>query len=117
MDLENGRNNSCVVCQRFKVALRHDIRKLVWDQSRARGCQSWQIKKTLCEKHRHDGFSARGQTVGRPVTHRASPEVDQNIPDPLPTFFDMGIWYNPFNRSTRYGWKLKLRTFFRRNSS
>jgi len=63
---ENGNHNSCVVCKHFTVATRHDIRKLVWDRSRSVGLQTWQIKESLCERHRHDGFSAQNLLIFSP---------------------------------------------------
>lgn len=113
MDLENGNHNSCVVCKHFTVATRHDIRKLVWDSSRSEGVQSWQIKETLCERHLYDGFSAHSQTVGRPVTLDATEGGDLKLP--LPTFFSevTGNYIDPIRN--KYGWKLKLRRFFKRS--
>ena len=118
MVLENGNRDSCVVCKHFTVATRDDIRKLVWDRSRSEGVQSWQIKETLCENHRHVGFSAHSQTVGRPVqTGRL--EAEDNLGDwsgpLLPTFFSevTGNYIDPIRN--KYGWKLKLRQFFRRS--
>ena len=115
MVLENGNHNSCVVCKHFTVATRHDIRKLVWDRSRSEGVQSWQIKETLCENHRHEGFSAHSQTVGRPV-HTGRLEEGREPQAPLlPTFFSevTGNYIDPIRN--KYGWKLKLRQFFRRS--
>ncbi|AXH78254.1 MAG: hypothetical protein [Circular genetic element sp.] len=114
----NGNNNSCVVCKHFTVATRHDIRKLVWDRSRCEGVQSWQIKETLCENHHHVGFSAHSQTVGRPVTLDATEEGEQPVAwkQPLlPTFFSevTGNYIDPIRN--KYGWKLKLRRFFKRS--
>ncbi|AXH79211.1 MAG: hypothetical protein [Circular genetic element sp.] len=115
MDLENGNRDSCVVCKHFTVATRDDIRKLVWDRSRSEGVQSWQIKETLCENHRHKGFSAHSQTVGRPVqTGRLEAGSEPQAPL-LPTFFSevTGNYIDPIRN--KYGWKLKLRQFFRRS--
>lgn len=115
MDLENGNRDSCVVCKHFTVATRDDIRKLVWDRSRSEGVQSWQIKQTLCENHRHKGFSAHSQTVGRPVqTGRLEAGSEPQAPL-LPTFFSevTGNYIDPIRN--KYGWKLKLRQFFRRS--
>ena len=115
MVLENGNNNSCVVCKHFTVATRDDIRKLVWDRSRSEGVQSWQIKETLCENHRHKGFSAHSQTVGRPVqTGRLEAGSEPQAPL-LPTFFSevTGNYIDPIRN--KYGWKLKLRRFFKRS--
>ena len=112
---ENGKHNFCVVCKHFTVATRHDIRKLVWDKSRSEGVQSWQIKETLCENHRHVGFSAHSQTVGRPV-QTGRPEAGSEPQAPLlPTFFSevTGNYIDPIRN--KYGWKLKLRQFFRRS--
>lgn len=109
----NGNNNSCIVCKYFTVASRHDIRKLVWDRSRSEGVKTWQIKETLCENHRHIGFSAHSQTVGRPVTLDATEGGDLKLP--LPTFFSevTGNYIDPIRN--KYGWKLKLRRFFKRS--
>ena len=115
MVLENGSHNSCIVCKYFTVATRDDIRKLVWDRSRSEGVQSWQIKETLCENHRHKGFSAHSQTVGRPV-HTGRLEEGREPQAPLlPTFFSevTGNYIDPIRN--KYGWKLKLRQFFRRS--
>ena len=112
---ENGNHNSCVVCKHFTVATRDDIRKLVWDRSRSEGVQSWQIKETLCENHRHKGFSAHSQTVGRPV-QTGRPEAGSEPQAPLlPTFFSevTGNYIDPIRN--KYGWKLKLRRFFKRS--
>jgi len=111
----NGNNDSCVVCKHFTVASRHDIRKLVWDRSRSVGLQTWQIKESLCERHLYDGFSAHSQTVGRPVqTGRPEAGSGPQAP-PLPTFFSevTGDYIDPIRN--KYGWKLKLRRFFKRS--
>jgi len=115
---ENGNHNSCVVCKHFTVATRHDIRKLVWDSSRSGGVQSWQIKQTLCENHRHKGFSAHSQTVGRPEKLDAPEAGLEHSPNEwplLPTFFSevTGNYIDPIRN--KYGWKLKLRRFFQRS--
>ena len=118
MVLENGNLDSCVVCKHFTVATRSDIRKLVYDRSRSEGVQSWQIKETLCENHRHKGFSAHSQTVGRPVKLDA-PEAEQvTSPVLLPTFFNdvTGDYIDPSNKWDVRAWKFRLRRFLRRNN-
>ena len=115
MDLENGRNDSCIVCKCFTVATRNDIRKLVYDRSRSEGVKSWVIKEDLCAKHRHQGFSAHSQTVGRPVK-LGVPEEGQTSPDLLPTFFNdvTGDYIDPSDKRDVRAWKFRLRRFFRR---
>jgi len=118
---ENGNLDSCIVCKYFTVATRPDIRKLVWDRSRSEGVHSWQIKETLCENHRHMGFSAHSQTVGRPV-HTGRAEVGgQPVAwkQPLlPTFFNdvTGDYIDPSNKWDVRAWKFRLRRFLRRNN-
>ena len=118
MDLENGNHDSCIVCKYFIVANRSDIRKLVYDRSRSEGVQSWQIKETLCEQHRHQGFSAHSQTVGRPVKLDA-PEAGTTSHKEqflLPTFFNdiTGDYIDPQNKWDVRAWKFRLRRFFRK---
>ena len=118
MDSENGNLNSCIACKYFTVASRHDIRKLVWDRSRSEGLQSWEIKETLCGEHRHLGFSAHSQTVGRPV-HTGCPEAGGiDASSLLPTFFNdvTGDYIDPQNKWDVRAWKFRLRRFLRRNN-
>ena len=121
MDSENGNLNSCIACKYFTVASRHDIRKLVWDRSRSEGLQSWEIKETLCGDHRHLGFSAHSQTVGRPVP-TGCPEAGEShrhLKQPLlPTFFNdvTGDFIDPQNKWDVRAWKFRLRRFLRRNN-
>jgi hypothetical protein len=117
MDLENGNHDSCIVCKYFTVATRPDIRRLVWDRSRSEGVKSWEVKVTLCAQHRHKGFSAHSQTVGRPV-HTGRTEAEEIIsPSLLPTFFDdvTGDYIDPSKKSFIRAWKFRLRRFFRKN--
>ncbi len=117
MDLENGNHDSCIVCKYFTVATRSDIRKLVYDRSRSESVQSWVVKEDLCAKHRHQGFSAHSQTVGRPVP-TGCPEGEQvTSPVLLPTFFNdvTGDYIDPQNKWDVRAWKFRLRRFFRKN--
>ena len=120
MDLENGNHDSCIVCKYFTVANRSNVRKLVYDRSRSEGVQSWVVKESLCAKHRHQGFSAHSQTVGRPVKLDA-PEALESGMDPralmLPTFFNdvTGDYIDPQNKWDVRAWKFRLRRFFRKN--
>ncbi|MBA7543252.1 hypothetical protein ES705_35582 [subsurface metagenome] len=115
MDLENGNHDSCIACKYFTVATRGDIRKLVYDRSRSEGVQSWVVKEDLCAKHRHQGFSAHSQTVGRPVKLDA-PEAEKDTIPLLPTFFNdvTGDYIDPQNKWDVRAWKFRLRRFFRK---
>ena len=116
MDLENGNHDSCIVCKYFTVANRSDVRKLVYDRSRSEGVQSWVVKETLCGEHRHLGFSAHSQTVGRPVP-TGCPEAEKDTIPLLPTFFNdvTGDYIDPQNKWDVRAWKFRLRRFFRKN--
>lgn len=111
----NANPGNCQVCRYFVVASRADIRKIVYDRSRSLSVQSWKIKESLCEEHRHKGFSAQSQTVGRPV-NSGVPEAGKDHTIPLlPTFLNTisGKLLTPTRY--RYSWWLHYKRFLRRS--
>lgn len=94
-------DDSCVVCSRYITADRSRIRYLVIEESIRTGTRALQIRKTLCENHRHIGYSARSQTVGEAGNHfghdggsiEGSLATDRsgNLPVLLPTLSDFGV--------------------------
>jgi len=83
-------SDECVVCLRYITADRVRIRKLVVEESIRTGTRAFQIRKTLCENHRHIGYSARSHTVGEAGTPDTT-EAGLEIPAPLPTLSDYGV--------------------------
>ena len=81
----------CVVCSRYITADRSRIRYLVIEESIRTGTRALQIRKTLCENHRHIGYSARSHTVGEAGTSLDTTEagVVRHKPS-LPTLSDYG---------------------------
>ena len=90
----------CPVCYRYHTANRERIRYLVIEESIRTGTRALQIRKHLCEKHHHIGYSARSQTVGEAGHHfghdggsiEGSLATDRSgdIPVLLPTLSDFG---------------------------
>ena len=88
-------DDSCVVCSRYITADRSRIRYLVIEESIRTGTRALQIRKTLCENHRHIGYSARSHTVGEAgftsgTTEAGEQPVAWKQP-PLPTLSDFGV--------------------------
>jgi len=80
----------CVVCSRYITADRSRIRYLVIEESIRTGTRALQIRKTLCENHRHIGYSARSHTVGEAGITSGTTEAGKVISSPLPTLSDYG---------------------------
>jgi len=85
----------CVVCSRYITADRSRIRYLVIEESIRTGTRALQIRKTLCENHRHIGYSARSQTVGEAgitsgMTEEGVRTSLRHKAPPLPTLSDYG---------------------------
>lgn len=115
MDLENSSIDLCFICKHFVIADRETIRHAVFHHSRQLGEKnSRSVKEDLCAKHLHIGFSARSQTVGRPVKSDA-PEAEEIISPLLPTFLNTisGKLLTPTRY--RYSWLLHYRRFLRRS--
>ena len=85
-------NDSCVVCSRYITADRSRIRYLVIEESIRTGTRALQIRKTLCENHRHIGYSARSHTVGEAGQTLDTTEAREVRHQPsLPTLSDFGV--------------------------
>jgi len=87
-------DDQCVVCSRYITADRSRIRYLVIEESIRTGTRALQIRKTLCENHRHIGYSARSHTVGEAgetldTTEAGLSGMSTRAP-PLPTLSDYG---------------------------
>ncbi len=91
--------DECVVCLRYITADRSRIRYLVIEESIRTGAGALKIKKTLCENHRHIGYSARSHTVGEAGITSGTTEAGHvglatargTIAAPLPTLSDFGV--------------------------
>ena len=88
-------NNDCPVCYRFFSVHRDTIRKFVIEESMRRGgAKTSEVKKALCKKCKHVGFSARSQTVGEAgITSGTTEAGEQPVAwkqPPLPTLSDFG---------------------------
>jgi len=84
----------CVVCSRYITADRSRIRYLVIEESIRTGTRALQIRKTLCETHRHIGYSARSQTVGEAGETLDTSGGTNSVMDSefvLPTLSDYGV--------------------------
>ena len=85
----------CVVCLRYVTADSSRIRYLVIEESIRTGAGALKIKKTLCDNHRHIGYSARSQTVGEAgITSGTTEAGEQPVAwkqPPLPTLSDFGV--------------------------
>ena len=85
-------DDSCVVCSRYITADRSRIRYLVIEESIRTGTRALQIRKTLCENHRHIGYSARSHTVGEAgITSGTTEAGEVRHKPPLPTLSDFGV--------------------------
>jgi len=87
-------DDECVVCSRYITADRTRIRYLVIEESIRTRTVASKIKKTLCQNHRHIGYSARSQTVGEAgitsgTTEAGNAEALHH--SPLPTLSDFGV--------------------------
>ena len=85
-------DDECVVCSRYITADRSRIRYLVIEESIRTGTRALQIRKALCENHRHIGYSARSQTVGEAGQTLDTTEAGcASSQPPLPTLSDYGV--------------------------
>ena len=110
MDLENGNLDSCIVCYRYHSASRSQIRYLVIEESIRTRTVATIIKKTLCENHRHIGYSARSQTVGEAGIPLDTTEAGCASQSPLPTLSDFGVRHQSHHEyNVRRLRRLKLR--------
>ena len=83
---------ACVVCSRYITADRSRIRYLVIEESIRTGTRALQIRKHLCEKHQHIGYSARSHTVGEAGETLDTTEAGcASSQPPLPTLSDYGV--------------------------
>ena len=83
---------SCVVCSRYITADRSSIRYLVIEESIRTRTVAAKIKKTLCEHHRHLGYSARSHTVGEADITSGTTEAGCASSQPLlPILSDFGV--------------------------
>jgi hypothetical protein len=83
-------NDTCVVCSRYITADRLRIRYLVIEESIRTGTRALQIRKHLCEKHQHIGYSARSHTVGEAGQTLDTTEAREVSHPSLPTLSDFG---------------------------
>ena len=103
-------NDSCVVCSHFITAGRSMIRYLVIEESLRTGTRALQIRKTLCENHRHIGYSARSHTVGEAGTPDTTEAGEVRHKPPLPTLSDFGVRHRSHHEyNVRRLKRLKLR--------
>ena len=104
-------NDSCVVCSHFITAGRSMIRYLVIEESLRTGTRALQIRKTLCENHRHIGYSARSHTVGEAGETLDTTEAGcASSQPPLPTLSDYGVRHRSHHEyNVRRLRRLKLR--------
>ena len=83
---------SCVVCSRYITADRSRIRYLVIEESIRTRTVASKIKKTLCQNHKHIGYSARSHTVGEAGETLGTTEAGSaSSQPPLPTLSDFGV--------------------------
>jgi len=84
-------SDPCVVCSRYITADRSRIRYLVIEESIRTRTVASKIKKTLCQNHRHIGYSARSHTVGEAGETLDTTEAREVRHQPsLPTLSDFG---------------------------
>lgn len=105
-------NSACPVCYRFYTADRNMIRKLVIGLSLSPDTSTTITKQSLCEKHRHIGYSARSHTVGEAgQTLDATEGGRQRVRTiPLPTLSDFGVRHRSHHEyNVRRLKRLKLR--------
>jgi len=86
-------DDQCVVCSRYITADRSRIRYLVIEESIRTRTVASKIKKTLCQNHRHIGYSARSHTVGEAGETLDTTEAGRQRvwTIPLPTLSDFGV--------------------------
>ncbi len=85
-------SDECVVCSRYITADRSRIRYLVIEESIRTRTVASKIKKTLCQNHRHIGYSARSHTVGEAGETLDTTEAGcASSQPPLPTLSDFGV--------------------------
>ena len=112
-------HEDCVVCSRYITADRNRIRYLVIEEAIRTGTRALQIRKHLCEKHHHIGYSARSQTVGEAGITSGTTEAGSNMglatasgtmAAPLPTLSDFGVRHRSHHEyNVRRLKRLKLR--------
>ena len=83
-------DDQCVVCSRYITADRSRIRYLVIEESIRTRTVASKIKQTLCQNHRHIGYSARSHTVGEAGTPDTTEAGKCVTSSPLPTLSDFG---------------------------
>ena len=85
-------NDECVVCSRYITADRTRINYLVIEEAIRTKTVASKIKKTLCQNHRHIGYSARSHTVGEAGITSGTTEAGKCVTSsPLPTLSDYGV--------------------------
>ena len=100
----------CPVCYRYVTADRSRIRYLVIEESIRTGANATIVKQSLCEKHRHIGFSARSHTVGEAGQTLDATEAEVSFPPQLPTLSDFGVRHRSHHEyNVRRLKRLKLR--------
>jgi hypothetical protein len=107
-------DDQCVVCSRYITADRTRIRYLVIEESIRTRTVASKIKKTLCQNHKHIGYSARSHTVGEAGETLDTTEAGDNLGDwsgpPLPTLSDFGVRHRSHHEyNVRRLKRLKLR--------
>ena len=101
----------CPVCYRYYTADCNRIRYLVIEEAIRTGTRALQIRKTLCENHRHIGYSARSHTVGEAgITSGTTEAGEVRHKPPLPTLSDFGARHRSHHEyNVRRLKRLKLR--------
>ncbi len=85
-------DDECVVCSRYITADEFRIRYFVIEESIRTRTVASKIKKTLCQNHRHIGYSARSHTVGEAGETLDTTEAGSaSSQPPLPTLSDFGV--------------------------
>jgi hypothetical protein len=104
-------DDECVVCSRYITADRTRIRYLVIEESIRTRTVASKIKKTLCQNHRHIGYSARSHTVGEAGFTSGTTEAGEvRHQPPLPTLSDFGVRHRSHHEyNVRRLKRLKLR--------
>ena len=104
-------DDQCVVCSRYITADRTRIRYLVIEESIRTGTRALQIRKHLCGKHQHIGYSARSHTVGEAgITSGTTEAGEVRHKPPLPTLSDFGARHRSHHEyNVRRLKRLKLR--------
>ncbi len=103
-------HDTCIVCKHYVTADRLRVRYLVIEEAIRTSTRASNVKQSLCENHKHIGYSARSHTVGEAGQTLDTTEAGLAFIPPLPTLSDFGVRHRSHHEyNVRRLKRLKLR--------